>query len=229
MVEAQHLVSTRKLVDTDAEQVLLEQLIDGVKPPLPEATPPGLHYLLLTPFRYPPLPFGSRFGRSTEPGIWYGSDAVETALAESAYYRLVFLEGTAADLGTVRTDITAYQARLEAERGVDLTAPPFDEHEAAISSRAEYDAAQALGAAMRANGVQAFRYRSARDPERGSNVGAFTAEVFRGARPRNLEPWHCTSASDGVEFRKLDYFTRVVVRFDADAFQVDGSLPTPPS
>lgn len=32
-VEAQHQVATRKLVDSDAEQQLLEEMIDTVKPP----------------------------------------------------------------------------------------------------------------------------------------------------------------------------------------------------
>ena len=35
VVESQHIVSTRKLVDSDAEQAVLEELIDRVKPPMP--------------------------------------------------------------------------------------------------------------------------------------------------------------------------------------------------
>ncbi|MCA9738134.1 MAG: RES domain-containing protein, partial [Gemmatimonadetes bacterium] len=37
VVEAQHLVSTRKLVDSAAEQEVLEDLLDGAKPPDPAA------------------------------------------------------------------------------------------------------------------------------------------------------------------------------------------------
>ena len=57
-VEAQHQVSTRKLVDTAAEQELLEELIETAKPP--DITGGRVHYLLSTPFRYPPLRHGSR-------------------------------------------------------------------------------------------------------------------------------------------------------------------------
>ena len=64
VVESQHLFSTRKLVDSDAEQALLEELIEEVKPPT--GVPAGLHYLLFTPFRYPPLRHGSRFGTRAE-------------------------------------------------------------------------------------------------------------------------------------------------------------------
>ena len=56
-VEAQHQVSTRKLVDSLEEQQLLESLIDAVKPPAPHGA--RFHYLLSTPFRYPPLRHGS--------------------------------------------------------------------------------------------------------------------------------------------------------------------------
>ena len=59
-------IATRKLVDSLAEQELLEKLLEGAKPPAPGAR---VHYLLSTPFRYPPLPHGSRFGRATERGI----------------------------------------------------------------------------------------------------------------------------------------------------------------
>src|SRR5215207_11623139 len=77
VVEAQHQVSTRKLVDSAEEQALLEEMIDSVKPP--DVTNGRMHYLLFTPFRYPPLPHGSRFGRRTERGIWYGSLDLRTA------------------------------------------------------------------------------------------------------------------------------------------------------
>src|SRR3954469_13342301 len=83
VVESQHQVSTRKLVDTAEEQALLEDMIDRVKPP--DLTGGSLHYLLFTPFRYPPLNHGSRFGTRRERGIWYGSSDRRTAFAEVSY------------------------------------------------------------------------------------------------------------------------------------------------
>ena len=85
-VEAQHQVSTRKLVDSADEQALLEELIDRAKPP--DMTGGKTHYLLATPFRYPPLRHGSRFGTRHERGIWYGSETRAAVFAEVAYYRL---------------------------------------------------------------------------------------------------------------------------------------------
>ena len=77
------------LVDTLAEQHLLEDLLERAKPPLPDETA-GLHYLLATPFRYPPTDRGSRFRRPSDPGVFYGADAVRTACAELGYWRWRF-------------------------------------------------------------------------------------------------------------------------------------------
>ncbi len=66
LVESQAQVATLDYVDTLAEQALLEDLLETVKPPWP-ADSARLHYLLRTPFRYPPLPWGSRFGQRHEP------------------------------------------------------------------------------------------------------------------------------------------------------------------
>jgi hypothetical protein len=82
VVESQHEVSTRKLVHTAAEQELLETLLERVKPPV--TTGSRRHYLLFTPFRYPPLRHGSRFGSRHELGIWYGAEQQRTAFAEVA-------------------------------------------------------------------------------------------------------------------------------------------------
>ena len=69
VVEAQHQISTRKLVDSIDEQAILEQLIETSKPV--DATGGRRHVLLATPFRYPPLRHGSRYGARHDPGLWY--------------------------------------------------------------------------------------------------------------------------------------------------------------
>ena len=228
VVEAQHRISTRKLVDSDAEQQLLEELIETGKPPLPaDLAPAGLHYLLATPFRYPPLRHGSRFAARFERGIWYGSRGPRTAFAESAYYRLLFLAGTAAALAPVMLDLSLFSARVETGAGVDLQAPPFDEHEAAISSPTSYRESQALGADMRAAGVEAFLYRSARDRRGGTCAGVFTPRAFARPVPSPPQTWHCVATIDVVEVSKRDVFVRQSFRFPREDFLVGGELPAP--
>ena len=225
MVESQHLFATRKLVDSDEEQSLLEELIEDVKPPA--GAPPGLHYLLFTPFRYPPLRHGSRFGTRAQHGIWYGSRTRATAFAEKAYYLLLFLEGTAADLTPLETDVSIFQAGYETARGVDLTRGPFVRHREAISSKTSYDEAQALGRDMRAEGVEAFLYVSARDPDHGANVGLLAREALSSRRPGVPESWRCVVTRSGVEVTKEDVFRSASFAFPRAAFEVDGRLPAP--
>ena len=224
VVEAQHQLSTRKLVDTAEEQMLLEEMIERVKPPARGSS--RLHYLLSTPFRYPPLRHGSRFGTRFERGIWYGSESERTAFAEVAYYRLLFLEGTAADLGPITTQHTSFTVRARSSRGIDLTVKPFATHRAAIASPIEYGATQALGAAMRDARVEIARYPSARDPG-GINVAIFSPEAFGSAKPRDLHTWHCVAHRLRVEVMKRDYFAAERFTFERAQFLVDGGLPRP--
>lgn len=219
VVEAQHVNSTRKLVDSDEEQELLELLIDAVKP---RETVTGLHYLLATPFRYPPLRYGSRFGTRAERGIWYGAKKVVTALAELAYYRLVFLEGTAADLAPLTSQHSAYQAHVATARGVDLTR--FDRTE--LMSPTSYAASQQLGAEMRVAGVEAFVFRSARDPAGGDNVGLFEP-CFTRRNPSMPMAWVCICTKEVVEVKRADLQARERHRFPRELFEVDGRLPAP--
>jgi RES domain len=225
VVESQHLFATRKLVDSDEEQALLEELIEEAKPPVGMAS--GIHYLLFTPFRYPPLRHGSRFGTRRDRGIWYGSRAQSTAFAEKAYYLLLFLEGTSADLTPWESDVSVFQAGYETARGVDLTRGAFARWRDVISSPTSYGDSQALGAAMREEGVEAFVYSSARDPAHGPNVGLFVREALAARRPSVPESWRCVVTREGVEVTKEDVFRSASFAFKRAVFEVDGRLPAP--
>jgi hypothetical protein len=225
VVESQHVVSTRKLVDNNAEQELLEHLLETAKPVLPaEAGLNTLHYLLFTPFRYPPLRHGSRFGTVHERGLWYASLSRATALAERAYYRLLFLAGTTARLEPLLTEETVFRARVDAQRFVDMTAAPFTDHQTSISSPSSYAESQPLGAAMRASGVQAVQFVSARDPRHGSNIALFEA-VFASPKPIGPETWLCSAASRAVEFHSR--ILGLSLEFPRAVFEVGGELPQP--
>lgn len=226
VVEAQHVVSTRKLVDSDEEQRLLEELIDTAKPPVPNGCE-GLHYLLFTPFRHPPLRHGSRFGRRHEPSLFYASEEEATALAEVAYYRLVFLEGTAAPIQRIFVELSSFQVEIASDLAIDLTEPPFSEYRLALTSPTSYGATQALGSAMRADGIEVIRYASARAPAKGANVALFTPRVFTKPTPGVPRTWLCVTTPAGVEFSRKDYFQRETHTFPRALFEVSGTLPLP--
>lgn len=224
VVESQEVVATLGLVDTLAEQDVLEQLLEATKPARPQ---PERHYLLTTPFRYPPLRHGSRFGRRHEPSLFYGATSLTTALAETAYYRLVFLAGLTQPFPQViNTEHTAFHVNMHSEHAVQLQAMPFDTHRAALMSRSDYATTQQLGSDMRAAGITAFQYRSARDPHGGINVGLFTPAVIRSNAPQSPSRWLCQSTTEGITFRGVD--EREPLRFfERSLFLLDGVLPTP--
>lgn len=227
VVESQYIVATRKLVDTDDEQELLEALIDKVKPPVP-AGMEHLHPLLFTPFRHPPLAWGSRFGTRSERGIWYGAIALSTSFAEVAYYRLVFLEGTRADISPITVELSAFTADIDGKRGLQLWRPPFATYEAQICSKTTYAASQVLGREMRAAGIDVFTFTSARDPERGRNVALFTP-CFSRSRPTVSRTYVCTASRANVDIARKDILKRAPERyaFVRGVFEVDGRLPIP--
>ena len=225
VVEAQHAISTLKLVDSDEEQGLLEELLEQVKPPMPAGVG-KLHYLLATPFRYPPLRHGSRFATRFEPSLWYGAEELRTAFAEVAYYRLLFLEQTEADIAPIEVELSAFQAKVRSTCCVDLTTGPFREYQLALRSPSSYSATQPLGAAMRADGVEMFVFASARDDQAGRNVALFTPTVFTRNNPTVPQTWRCIATKDRVEIVRRDYFTRARHTFARTTFLVNGRLPT---
>jgi hypothetical protein len=227
VVEAQFRNSTRKLVDSDAEQAALEELLDArAKMPVPEGFE-GLHYLLYTPFRHPPLRHGSRFGTRRQRGILYGARELRTAFAEVAYYRLLFLDGTAAELSPLLVDLTAFSFSIAASRALDLGREPFRAFEDRISSKVSYADSQELGARMRENGIQACLYVSARSERRELNVAVFE-NVFRPRRPFDEQRWSCVASRERIDLRSDRLVgRRELFSFERAQFLVKGVLPSP--
>jgi hypothetical protein len=189
MVEGQHRISTNRLAGSLEAQTLLEALVEAAKPTLPESAR-GLHFLLATPFRYG-HGRSSRFRRAEErPGIFYASETIGAAVAETAYWRMLFFSRSpGASLPTTTTEYTSFSAAVQAERALDLTRPPFDAAEP-LWTADDYGPCQRLAAAARLIGTQAIRYRSARDPDRGANVALLDPGAFGGDGPRIEGSWH---------------------------------------
>lgn len=224
LVEAQHRVSTLKLVDTLEEQDILERLIEQTKPPVPEDCR-DLHHLLATPFRYDaPYPHGSRFRRAGfTPGVFYAAEAVGTAVAELAFYRLLFYaESPQTPWPANPAEYTAFSVAYGTERGLDLTEPPLSADETSWSHPTEYGPCQALAEAGRAAGVLAIRYASVRDPARGAALALLGGAVFRAKAPGAFQTWRIYLRTTGVQ--ALCEFPRERIAFDRTAFTADPRL-----
>jgi len=222
LVETQEEAATLALVDSFTEQDLLERLLETAKPPLPQEVE-GLHYLLATPFRYPPLPYGSRFGRRHEPGILYASLTAETCLAEVAYYRLVYIN----DLdelppNPVTTQHMLFWLKAHHNRGVNLTDKPFRRFLDALTHPSDYAQTQALGSALREEDVAVVRYVSARCPESGQNLAVFTPGAIRSKVPENEVAISCETRKDHVFL-----YGETRADFSIDSYLKEGRFPLP--
>jgi hypothetical protein len=199
-VEAQHRVSTLRLVDTLREQALLEELLESSKPSLP-AAPQGLHYLLITPFRYPPRhPGGSRFRAAIDPGVFYGADERRTACAELGYWRWRFLTDSPALQRLTSLPHTLFES-LATALAIDLTQPPFLRKEKVWTAPDDYSACQQLAAAARSAHVQAIRYRSVRDPDHGLCTALLTPSAFDGG-PVVEQTWRLSVTRERIQWQR---------------------------
>jgi hypothetical protein len=201
MVEAQHVASTMKLVDDAAEQDLLETLLEGGKPPRPVAAE-TLHYLLASPFRYPPREGGSRFRGPTDPGVFYGAQQLRTACAELGYWRWRFLRDA---IELERLDPVAHTAfKVElATVAVDLRTPPFDADAALWTDPADYRATQAFARVAREAAVGAIVYRSVRDPQPAWCVAVLGPRAFaRSAPAPRMQTWWLAVQRDAAVWRR---------------------------
>jgi len=226
LVESQEQVATLGYVDTLEEQAMLEEMLESTKPIYKEDLT-AYHYLLSTPFRYPPLKWGSRFGAVHEPSIFYGGLSIHVTLAESAYYRFVFWSSMTASpiKNKIRSEHSLFSVNYQSQSGVSLHQPPFDQYEHEISSPTQYSQSQQLGSAMRASAVEIFEYPSARDPQKGICAGLFTARALRDKQPKNMSQWLCETAANEVLFKPLG--SNTIISFPLDSFLADDKLPMP--
>lgn len=211
IVESQHIASTMKLVDSAAEQDVLEILLEQGKPPAPLSTT-KFDYLLASPFRYPPYPAGSRFRSSTDPGVFYGAHDIHTAAAELGYWRWRFLLDSPALQQVGPVAHTAFRTRVEAS-AIDLRQPPLDAYASAWTAARDYSATQALARAVRATSLQAIIYHSVRDPQPGWCAALLTPQGFARRKPEALtQSWWLTTSRQEVVWRReaetMSFMTR---------------------
>ena len=209
LVESQEQIATLGLVNNVYEQGILEDLIESTKSPLPKDTS-CLHYLLTTPFRYPPLKYGSRFGTTFEQGIFYGSLNIDTALSETAYYRFVYMLGPETPYEhPISNQYSSFSVKVRSEKSVFLDQPPFSKYEETLTSPSSYNETQQLGSKMRECKIEIFQYTSARDKNKGKNLALFTPQAFQSKVPAQITTWLCQTSIEEVGFMAKEGQQRV--------------------
>jgi RES domain len=221
LVEAQHRVSTLKLVDTVEEQAALEDLVQDTKPALPPECR-QLHYLLATPFRYgAAYPTGSRFRRAgLSEGVFYAAEEPHTAVAELVFWRLLFFaESPATPWPANAAEYTAFSAAYATKKAIDLMRGRYARDKAKWTHVTDYAPCQALADQARAGGVEIIRYLSVRDPQGGLNLALLTGRAFAKARPLSQRTWHIRLSASGAQ--AVCEQPRARMTFDRSVFAAD--------
>jgi hypothetical protein len=211
-VEAQHVVSTRALVDSLAEQAQLEQILDDAKPRLPREAA-SLHYLLATPFRYPPLPHGSRFRAPHQPGVFYCADEQRTACAELGYWRWRFLRDSPALTAIDGRPQTVFRARINTACAVDLRAAPFKKNASTWTHATDYAGCQSFAEVARGAQVEAIRYASVRDPQHGGALALLTPKAFAAREPLESQTWSLAVTQTHAVWQRQSAITPAAFEF----------------
>lgn len=219
LVEAQHRLSTMKLVDSPSEHDTLEKLLDETKPLVPDECS-HLHWLLFTPFRYDARR-DSRFRRQGRtPAIFYAAEHIETAVAEMAFWRLLFfIESPGTPWPANPLEMTAFSVRVETATCLDLTRPPYDAQRDEWRHPTDYTPAHTIADEARAMGCEIIRSLSARDPDERCNVSVLTCAAFRDREPVIERTWHLHLQSSGVSC--VCESPRTALHFGREAFARD--------
>ncbi len=200
-METQHRVSTLKLVDTLDEQAILEASLEATKPPVP-AECDDLHYLLKSPFRYGAVyPQGSRFRRAgLTQGVFYASESVRTAIAEIAFYRLLFFADSPATPKPLNaSDYTVFSVQLNMAAVIDLTLPPFNSAKSSWMDASDYTACQNLADQARDSSINLIRYSSVRDMPTGINLAILHCSAFAEKAPVDWQTWRIKISDNSVQ------------------------------
>jgi hypothetical protein len=224
MVETQEAAATTNIVDDLDEQFLLEQFLDEAKPPY-RANTADLHYLISTPFRYPPLRHGSRFGDTLSPSYFYGSEDVDTVLAESAYYRFVFLDDIKAPYTqAIKSEHMMFSVKVITEKMCDLTLLSDDDLVNKITSPYDYRLTQQFGnAIINQYSCDVIRFLSARAAG-GINLAISEPSVIQSKSPENNMDWLCMTTPNKISFSTPRTFPK---NYNLVDFLINGALPRP--
>jgi hypothetical protein len=212
-----------RLTDTIEEQGILEAILDRSKPPIPEECA-GFHYLIYSPFRYAPYPVGSRFRRPGQrEGVFYGAEQIPTAIAEIAFYRLLFfLESPDSIFPSGPVEHTVFSVGCASKRLIDLTSPPLNRDKKLWTDPTNYEPCQALADSARIAGVRIIRYQSVRDPDGNANYAVLSPLAFSEHRPKNEQTWHIFPGPFSV--RAWCENPRMALEFTRDDFNNDPRL-----
>ena len=223
-VEAQNLVATNRLVSNNLDhQQKLEKQLERTKPIISNELS-QLNFLLFTPFRYSIPKIGSRFCRAGQStGVYYGSLAVETALSEICFYRLLFYSFTP-ELNKPNDylEYRAFSVNVKSENCIDLNSKYFSEYQDKLFSLENYVYSQEFADIARDSGIEILKSLSVRDPKFGVNISLLSHKIFSPPEITNQQTWGITILNDSIQGYCESTYKKV--EFDFSVFSNDSRI-----
>lgn len=226
IVESQETAATLNIVDNMEEQGLLEELLDNVKPPYRKGTE-GMHYLIKTAFRYPPLKHGSRFGTRALPSFFYASEEIETALTETAYYRFLFLRDMDIPYNQfIDSRHSIFNVTVKTGHCLDLTQKTYTSKRKKLTDILDYSYCHAVGDwAVNNKDTEIIRFESARNLGF-NNVAVAKPSAIRSKSPNGMRTWICRTSNERISFSSREQKFPFI--FPIEKFLIDGVFPRIP-
>jgi hypothetical protein len=224
MVESQEYAATTSLVDDLEEQAISEQILDDFKPNYADDTK-DLHYLISTPFRYPPLKYGSRFGTITEPSYFYASESIQTCLAEAAFYRFYLIDGTETPFPKmIQSEHSLFFVQVFSHHTLDFTQVSDAEIQKQLTDPASYLLTQQVGQNARNSGADLLRYFSALCQKQSVNVAIDNHTVIQSEKPEDKVEYIC-QIDPHTGILRFSQPRSFPVMFTREEYLLDGQLP----
>lgn len=152
-------------------------------------------------------------------GVFYATEHVATAIAETAFYRTLFYaESPETPWPTNAGEYTAFSCAYKSNRVADIAKKPYLD-DAGLYHLSDYTAAQAFADAARAKDFEIINYRSVRDPEGRANLALLTWKVFTKPSPVKRLSWKVHLSALGA--RALCEAPRQSIEYDRTTFSAD--------
>ena len=131
--------------------------------------------------------------------MFYASEEPDTAVAEAAFYRLLFFaESPSTPWPSNPAEYTVFAVEIATAKAIDLMRPPLVRDRATWVDAIDYAPCLDLADAARTAALEAIRYESVRDPQARANVALLTCRAFARNDAVERQTWHLHVGQAGV-------------------------------
>ena len=153
-------------------------------------------------------------------GVFYASETPQTAVAEMAFYRLLFFaESPNTPWPSNPAEYSAFSAEYATKKAIDLTKGKYGADRTLWMHVTDYSHCQAFADAARAAKIEVIRYASIRDPAQGINLALLTSRAFASPKPINQLTWHIRLSDAGAQ--AICEAPKSGITFDRKSFAAD--------